>query len=126
MILDQDAINKLKERNCGNCLHRNEKYKILGCDLRNKQVKKHNSCSSHQFDRGAAGKVDERDIKPTSSEICKCGKGMNFLKQRTGDDEEIFAYRCIDEDCGNIREIHVCETCEHESKWDNCEDIYYE
>jgi len=49
MIINGDDLKQMKERNCGNCYHRNEKYKILGCKVHNKQVSKEHCCPIHVF-----------------------------------------------------------------------------
>jgi len=118
VIIDLD---ELKERNCGNCRHRNDKYKILGCSLLNKQTKKEKCCSLHLSDeenQGTDNKHSENEDLldyPISDEKCKCGKPMYELPKRDDffEDDEEYAYLCTDEDCNKKLIITVCKTCEH-------------
>lgn len=50
MMITGKALTEMKERNCGNCQYRNEKYKILGCKLQNKQTKQDYCCILHSFE----------------------------------------------------------------------------
>ena len=127
MIIDGKALEKMKSRNCGNCHHRNERYKILGCDLHNKQVKKEFCCSSHSFpitDEIAQKEMLEKENQLyDSSEICKyCKKPMKLTKNgKRGlfDDDNTWIYECHNEECEKQPKliIDVCEECEDESRY---------
>ena len=118
-------LETLTERNCGNCYHRNEKYKILGCKLHNKQTKLENCCSSHVFDLEQEEKQEREEEGldyPISGEMCECGKPMYDLGQRKislGNDDgyDYYDFLCTDEGCDKKLIIKVCQHCEHEMRW---------
>lgn len=72
-----DVLEDVKERNCENCDFRNEKYKILGCRLHNRQTRAGNCCSCHQFENEY--KCHKRSFK--YCEKCEVPISLKVLKE---------------------------------------------